>query len=1134
LDGAFFRGGGCLDDGWGLTISIYTGNSFTNLIQVAGSGWGTYAEFRAEGGSDYVIRVDGASGTHRMSVDEFPAPTNDNFANRTVLVGSNLTVAGLAFGAGHEPGEPRDPFAAGTGSAWWSWRAPATGFLSLSVNAGFSAIWGVFLGESLTNLTPVFTGPGQAIRFRVVQGNTYQIGVDSQGWPMLNSSWSLDFGPGPMNDAFSHATALDGLTPVIRDIIANATIEPGEPVLDANPLAGSAWYVWTAPASGRVTLTTSDDSPACLMGVFTGSDVAHLSEVTLPASQKVVFGAEAGTSYRIMLETSDLTTNPVTLSLAFESSPGNDNFVHRSLLTGASATVTGSLFNATPEQGELELGIPLGSQSVWYAWTAPMSGLATVSASGDGWTPAVTAFTGASITNLALVQQDWGTIAFAVRAGTTYQLAVSSDENLAAPFTLTLNLEIPPTNDDFSNRAFLAGFKATGGGSFRAATGEPGEPAHEGGAATHSLWWTWIAPADGLARIYRDSPGDYGLATEQQAIYLGPELSNLTLVASSVTTNLVFQAVAGTAYQLAFNSDTPSSEPLAFRLELPQVIIVSPTNGQRWIESTDMLIEAQILDPNGTFRQVDFFVGSNLLASVTNAPFSVLCKKVPVGRYVLTARTTDESGDMSTSEAIEVTVLPGNDDFVNRFPLLTATLSVTGDIASASSEPSEPLLPSATGQTLWWSWSAPFSGVLTITSARSLFPSPLDHYPVIQEPDPPIFSPVLPPVGPNERRSGKSVVIIVFPPFHPPGPPDLLASGSSGGPGLAVYLGETLTSLTLLASDIYYYEGSWRVPPFPGWRAFPSLSFRVQAGQTYQIAVDGLNNSTGVAILDFDFVRDPLPPPNDNFATRFALAGSSVSGSGTTVSATREPGEPNHGVETDAAERTVWWSWSAPGSGTASLASELDSVGFAVYIGNSPASLLLIVSGQTQVTFEAKAGVEYQIVAFTAAEVQTDFSFSLQGPVPAPVVSGITFDAGSGGVSQVRVAGTTGQSFAVQASTNLVDWATVGVDTLQGAWSDFMDADAIRFPYRFYRLQPLESVLTPQILRVGFSPSPAASGCSLLISGPAGQPFRLRASADLAHWVDIYQGVIIGDGASFVDADARSFPARFYQIMPLP
>src|SRR6266478_7678660 len=72
-----------------------------------------------------------------------PGPTNDLFADRIFLTGTNVTVQGNNSGAGTEPGED-----AGSGnilwfySVWYSWTSPTNGVLHL---AGSNSVYNFYM-----------------------------------------------------------------------------------------------------------------------------------------------------------------------------------------------------------------------------------------------------------------------------------------------------------------------------------------------------------------------------------------------------------------------------------------------------------------------------------------------------------------------------------------------------------------------------------------------------------------------------------------------------------------------------------------------------------------------------------------------------------------------------------------------------------------------------------------------------------------------------------------------------------------------------------------------------------------------------------------------------------------------------
>jgi hypothetical protein len=74
------------------------------------------------------------------------APANDNFVNRTVLSGTNLTVSGSNVGAGTESGE----YIGGGNiyyfySVWYEWTAPTNGVLYVS---GSTTAYGFIISDA--------------------------------------------------------------------------------------------------------------------------------------------------------------------------------------------------------------------------------------------------------------------------------------------------------------------------------------------------------------------------------------------------------------------------------------------------------------------------------------------------------------------------------------------------------------------------------------------------------------------------------------------------------------------------------------------------------------------------------------------------------------------------------------------------------------------------------------------------------------------------------------------------------------------------------------------------------------------------------------------------------------------------
>src|SRR5690242_1859092 len=86
------------------------------------------------------------------------APPNDTFDDRTVVTGSSVTLAGSLAGATVENGE-RDPAiypatnAPGGGSVWWSWTAPTSSTVVISMATVSPNRVGVWTGTSLDSIS---------------------------------------------------------------------------------------------------------------------------------------------------------------------------------------------------------------------------------------------------------------------------------------------------------------------------------------------------------------------------------------------------------------------------------------------------------------------------------------------------------------------------------------------------------------------------------------------------------------------------------------------------------------------------------------------------------------------------------------------------------------------------------------------------------------------------------------------------------------------------------------------------------------------------------------------------------------------------------------------------------------------
>lgn len=253
----------------------------------------------------------------------------------------------------------------------------------------------------------------------------------------------------------------------------------------------------------------------------------------------------------------------------------NDQFANRFTIPAAGGTVTGSNATATKEAGEPNHGNVPGGKSVWWSWTAPSSGLVSVSLDGSSFDTTLGVYQGTAVNSLISIgQDDEGGAGYASRvifnaaAGVTYQIAV--DGYFSASGNINLTVKRGLLNDNFADRLQMIGTFDQVVGNNVGATYEINEPYHWPNTGVTSVWWKWQSPISGVVTI---STAGSNFDTIMAA-YTGSSMLSLILVANNddygpdFTSQISFNATAGTTYQIAvdgFGGDSGS-----IRLQLQQ------------------------------------------------------------------------------------------------------------------------------------------------------------------------------------------------------------------------------------------------------------------------------------------------------------------------------------------------------------------------------------------------------------------------------------------------------------------------------------------------------------------------------------------------------------------------------------
>jgi hypothetical protein len=561
-----------------VPLAIYTGNTLEELVPV-GIGTGSRQILHASGGDEFNIAVLGSSYAQPFVLRVFPVvlPLNDDFANRTVLLGSNLTFLSNGRDSSAEAEEPPHGGYTAENSAWWSWVAPSNGIVALEID-NYSRV-GIYTGAELSMLQTVASIAGSRLTFTAAAGTEYAIAIDSPA----RQNVRLRYVPRPANDHFAEAQSLGGATATIRTANSGASVEPGEPIPGYNRAGKSLWWSFTPSKTQAVLFSTAGSGFYTVLAIYTGSSVSNL---TLVASSTggapdgrawLAVRLSAGTQYFILVDGTDpaqfgqiqLALKPVTL-------PPNDDFAHRLAMRDGNAT--GWLTGATAEMAEPDFD-GVYWPTVWWTWTAPANGTYLIR---ERSSLSVALFEGDVLSNLAsvaIVERPSSFFeprqyVFHATQGTAYAVRVSSWFGTVANVDLSIGHFPAGNNDAFANRTRLEPWDTLSTSWNFEATTEPGEPALGHGAG-RTLWWQWTAPGSVSLRIDPTS-SDIPCVVE---VYTGTGLTDLTpvsLTTTGVTGVVSLSATQGQTYFIRVDGDAAATEQRG-RIELrTQIVYVLP------------------------------------------------------------------------------------------------------------------------------------------------------------------------------------------------------------------------------------------------------------------------------------------------------------------------------------------------------------------------------------------------------------------------------------------------------------------------------------------------------------------------------------------------------------------------------
>ena len=381
--------------------------------------------------------------------------------------------------------------------------------------------------------------------------------------------------------------------------------------------------------------------------------------------------------------------------------------------------------------------------STAFTVTAPAAPTITGFSPASGYPAAAVTITGTNLFSLTSVRFNGTTAAFSVNGnGTTITTTVPAGATTgtikvtgpggtavsASAFTVLQ----PAPNDNFVNRIIVnatASSPGTSSSNNIGATRESGEPLNTSGSGGHTVWWAWTATASGTVTIDTfTSNFDTTLG-----VYTGSAVNALTLVASDddssgvLQSSVTFAAVAGTQYQISVDGYSSNEGNITLHvtpLSPPVITSFTPISGP---VGTVVTIKGYgFTSPSSvTFNGV----GASF---TTGAGGTEITATVPSGATTGVISVTATGGTASSANAFTVTPSSPNDSFASRITVTASAGSpatVTGNNVGASLESGETLNTTGSGgHTVWWAWTAPASGSVTIDTFGSNFDTTLGVY----------------------------------------------------------------------------------------------------------------------------------------------------------------------------------------------------------------------------------------------------------------------------------------------------------------------------------------------------------------------------------------------------------------------
>ena len=346
----------------------------------------------------------------------------------------------------------------------------------------------------------------------------------------------------------------------------------------------------------------------------------------------------------------------------------NDSFAVPRVLAGSVGAVEQRSWSATKEPNEPSHADNFGGQSVWFRWSAPVSGPVAVRTDGSNFDTLLAVYVGSALGALTPVAKndnccpgaldpitglpyETSRVVFNAFAGTTYMIAVDGHNGGTGALsgTIRLSWDARPPNDGFNAAETISGTGRWEGFNV-GATKQPGEPDHCGNEGGASVWYRWTAPFSESVDVA--AAGDLGFFYRPCITVYQGSWGALTKVAGGFWASndhfweATFDATAGTSYLIAVEGLTceeigvscgPATGTFTLSVERSaRIVFASDRHGN---------LEIYSMKPNGTdLRRLTSNMAPDLMPAWSSDRAKIAFASLRDGNYEIYTMNADGTG----------------------------------------------------------------------------------------------------------------------------------------------------------------------------------------------------------------------------------------------------------------------------------------------------------------------------------------------------------------------------------------------------------------------------------------------------------------------------------------------------------